>query len=136
MASRSLGDLHPKVQEMAFAWLRECRNAGIDVLVTCTLRSFDDQEKLYAQGRTMPGKKVTNAKPGESFHNYGLAIDFVPIVNGKPAWNDTELITQIGELAEDIGFEWAGRWTRFKELVHVQWSNGLTIKDLQSGRRP
>lgn len=136
MASRSIGDLHPRVQEMAFAWLKACRNEGIDVLITCTLRSMEDQANLYEQGRTKPGKIVTNAKPGESFHNYGLAIDFVPIVNGKPAWNNLDLITQIGELAEDVGFEWAGRWKRFKEYVHIQWSGGLTIKDLQAGRRP
>lgn len=136
MASRSLGDLHPKVQEMAFAWLRGCRNAGIDVLVTSTLRTHEDQQKLYDQGRTTPGKIVTNAKPGESFHNYGLAIDFVPVVNGKPAWDDIETISQIGEIAEDIGFEWAGRWKRFKEKLHIQWTGGLTIKELQLGHLP
>jgi peptidoglycan L-alanyl-D-glutamate endopeptidase CwlK len=92
------------------------------------------QNALYAQGRTTPGKIVTNAKGGQSFHNYGVAFDFVPIVGGKAQWNDVALFTKCGEIAESIGLEWAGRWVKFKELAHCQYTGGLTLQDFQQGK--
>jgi peptidoglycan L-alanyl-D-glutamate endopeptidase CwlK len=89
---------------------------------------------LYAQGRTAPGKKVTNAKGGQSFHNWKVAFDFCPIVNGKPNWNDVALYTKCGEIAESVGLEWAGRWKSFKELAHCQYTGGLTLHDFQQGK--
>lgn len=131
--SRKLEDLMPKVRAMAEAWVKECDEAGIDVLVTSTFRDNESQNALYAQGRTAPGNKVTNAKGGQSFHNYHCALDFVPLVNGKPNWNDTKLFTKCGEIAEKHGFEWAGRWKSFKELAHIQYTGGLTLAQLQKG---
>lgn len=140
MASRSLGDLHPKVQNMAFEFMKACKERDIEVLITCTYRTHEEQEYLYSLGRTQPGKKVTNAKPGESFHNYGLALDFVPLRGGKPVWGtagaDLELWTECGEIAEEIGFEWAGRWTKFREFPHIQWTGGRSLRDLQLGNMP
>src|SRR6266850_5242559 len=92
--SRSLNDLRPEIRPMIDAFLADCVAAKIDLLVTCTLRSLIEQEALYAQGRTTPGRVVTNAKPGQSAHNFGLAIDVVPIVNGKPDWNGDHPIWQ------------------------------------------
>jgi peptidoglycan L-alanyl-D-glutamate endopeptidase CwlK len=63
-----------------------------------------------------------------------VAFDFVPLVNGKPAWNDTKLFTKCGEIAEKHGLEWAGRWKRFSELAHCQYTNGLTLADFQAGK--
>lgn len=131
--SRKLEDLMPKVRAMAEAWVKECDEAGIDVLVTSTFRDNESQNALYAQGRTAPGNKVTNAKGGQSFHNYHCALDFVPLVNGKPNWNDTKLFTKCGEIAEKHGFEWAGRWKSFQELAHIQYTGGLTLAQLQKG---
>jgi peptidoglycan L-alanyl-D-glutamate endopeptidase CwlK len=140
MSSRRLSDLNPKVQILAEGWLRECRDLNLDILVTCTLRTNADQDRLYQQGRTNPGSIVTYARAGQSYHNYGLALDFVPLVEGKPTWKtsgrDLELWTLAGELAEEHGFEWAGRWTRFREYPHIQVTFGLTITDLQRGVRP
>ena len=140
MSSRKLSDLHPKVASMACDWLKECRDLNLDILVTCTLRTNEEQERLYAQGRTAPGRIVTYARAGSSYHNYGLALDFVPLIEGKPTWKttgrDLELWTLAGELAEEHGFEWAGRWTRFKEFPHIQFTFGLSISDLKKGLRP
>lgn len=134
--SRKLEDLHLAVQPRIRQWLARCEAAGIDVLITSTYRDAESQAALYAQGRTAPGPKVTNAKPGQSFHNYRLAADFVPIVGGKPRWDDRGLFLRIGQLAEGCGLEWAGRWTRFPELAHVQWTGGLSLADLQAGKAP
>lgn len=134
--SRELSDLLPPTRKRCAAFVAACKDAGIDVIITSTLRSMADQAALYAQGRTTPGKIVTNAKAGQSWHNYGLAFDFCPMVNGKPAWSDTKLFTRCGEIAESVGLEWAGRWKSFKELAHAQFTDGLSLADLQAGKRP
>lgn len=131
--SRKITDLHPAVAEKAKLFIAECKKNKIDVIITSTYRSNKKQAELYAQGRTTPGKKVTNAKPGSSYHNYRLAFDFCPIVNGKAQWNDTATFTRCGEIAESLGLEWAGRWKTMRELAHCQYTQGLTIAQLKSG---
>ena len=132
--SRNLSDLHPKVKTLCEQFIASCAKQNIDILITSTYRDTESQNALYAQGRTAPGSKVTNAKGGQSFHNWKVAFDFVPIVNGKTQWNDTVLFTKCGEIAESIGLEWAGRWVKFKELAHCQFTNGLTLADFQAGK--
>ncbi len=134
--SRAVTDLHPKVATMAMAFVQACDQAGIDLLITSTYRDHESQNELYAQGRTKPGKIVTKAKGGQSYHNWRLALDFVPLRNGKCVWDDKDPIwRKIGEIAESVGFEWGGRWTGgFKDLPHLQYTGGLTLADLQSGK--
>lgn len=135
--SRSLDELHPTVRERVEAFLDECEAQGIDILVTSTYRDHESQNALYAQGRTAPGRKVTNARGGQSWHNWRCALDIVPLRNGKPVWNTTgadwELWEAIGNIGESCGLEWAGRWKTFKEYAHFQYTGGLTLKDFQSG---
>ena len=132
--SRKIEDLHPKVAPMCRDFIERCKNAGIDILITSTYRDNESQAELYAQGRTVPGKKVTNAKPGQSWHNWRVAFDFVPIVNGKAQWNDTNTFNRCGEIAESCGLEWAGRWKSFKELAHCQFTGGLNLAAFQAGK--
>ncbi len=132
--SRKLEDLHPKVQKLCVDFIDKCKHEGIDVLITSTYRDAESQNALYAQGRTLPGKVVTNASAGKSFHNWRVAFDFVPLVNGKAQWNDLALFTKCGEIAESVGLEWAGRWKKFKELAHCQYTGGLSLLDFQSGK--
>lgn len=132
--SRSLEDLHPKVREMCNLFISSCKKEGIDVLITSTYRDIESQNKLYAQGRTEPGKKVTNAKGGQSFHNWRVAFDFVPIISGKAQWNDIALFKKCGEIAKSHGLEWAGDWKTFKEYAHCQYTSGLSLKDFQQGK--
>ena len=122
--SRNLDDLSPLVRPQVDAFLAVAQGSGIDVLVTCTLRTILEQATLYAHGRTLPGPIVTNAKAGQSAHNYGFAIDIVPIVDGKPDWNGADPVwEQLGKLGEAAGLEWAGRWTTFNEKPHFQLPN-------------
>ena len=132
--SRSLSDLNPKVAALCSEFINKCKAQNIDVIITSTYRDTESQNALYAQGRTTPGNKVTNAKGGQSFHNWKVAFDFCPIVNGKAVWNDVALYTKCGEIAESLGLEWAGRWVKFKELAHCQYTYGLTLTDFQAGK--
>ena len=137
--SRKLEDLTPDTHRKVFAFREVCRAAGIDLLVTSTYRDAESQAALYAQGRTAPGKIVTNAKPGQSWHNWRCAVDVVPLRNGKPVWGaageDGKLWAQVGALGEAAGLEWAGRWKSFKELAHFQNAQGKTLAQLQAGEK-
>jgi peptidoglycan LD-endopeptidase CwlK len=128
--SRKIEDLAPEMQEKCRAFIALCALNGIDIIITSTYRDFESQDALYAQGRTKPGSRVTNAKAGESYHNFRVAFDWVPVINGKAIWNDTKLLTKCGVLAEQVGLEWAGRWTSFKEMVHCQ-LKGVTLEQLR-----
>ncbi|MEM2159407.1 MAG: M15 family metallopeptidase [Candidatus Nitrosotenuis sp.] len=137
--SRSLDELLPVVKDKVERFISVCKENHIDLLVTSTYRDMESQAALYAQGRTTPGKKVTNAKPGFSFHNWRCAVDIVPLRNGKPVWGtkpgpDLDLWNKVGELGESVGLEWAGRWKSFREFAHFQYTAGLTLKDLQAGK--
>lgn len=138
--SRSLDDLHPEVRPLVEAFLANCSKVKIDILVTCTWRSAKEQAKLYAQGRTTAGKIVTRAKPGQSSHNpilngkpASLAVDIVPMRNGKPVWStakeDGKLWLRVGALGEKAGLEWAGRWKSFPEYPHFQHPNARVLRE-------
>lgn len=141
--SRKISDLYPGVGSLATKLLEEANKIGIPIVVTQTLRTVQEQDKLYAQGRTVPGKKVTNARGGYSYHNYGLAFDIVVLKDGTATWdtkadvNDDHIFDyiQIGRLGESIGLEWGGNW-RFVDIPHFQKTYGLSIDELRSGKRP
>ena len=133
--SRDLNDLLPQVKEKVDTFLQSCKDAGIDLIVTSTYRDKESQDALYAQGRTQPGKIVTNALGGWSYHNYRCAVDVVPVVNGKCDWDGTHPIwADVGRIGKESGLDWAGEWVHFKELAHFQYTGGLSLTDLQSGK--
>ncbi len=134
-ASRKLEDLLPHVQIAAKEFLRQCTADGLDVLIYCTFRPREEQEHLYAIGRTLPGTVVTWAQPGHSWHEWRRAFDAVPLVDGKPIWRVTpdtvSLWQRMGVIGKRIGFEWAGDWPEKKrEFPHFQWRDGLTISEV------
>lgn len=134
--SRKLEDLLPQVRTRVEAFLKAADEAGIDLLVTSTYRDNASQDALYAQGRTKPGRIVTNAKAGQSFHNHRCAVDVVPVRNGKPVWDSKDPVWQtVGRLGKAAGLEWAGDWKRFKEFPHFQYTGGLTLAQLQQGAK-
>ena len=134
--SRKLEDLLPPVRERVERMIAACKAEGIDLLVTSTYRDNASQDALYAQGRTAPGRIVTNARAGQSYHNYRCAVDVVPIRNGKAIWNAKDPVWQrIGALGKAAGLEWAGDWKRFREFPHFQYTGGLTLAQLQKGAK-
>lgn len=134
--SRKIKDLRLIPAAKCRAFIVACAAVGIDVIVTSTYRDAESQDALYAQGRTAPGKKVTNARGGDSFHNWRCAFDFVPIINGKAIWNDAALWDRCGDIAESVGLEWGGRWTNFTDKPHCQYTAGLTIAQYKAGVEP
>lgn len=142
--SRDIAALHPIVQAKANHFISGCTLQNLDVIITSTYRDAASQDALYAIGRTIKGANVrakkpmgdvvTNAKAGQSFHNFRVAFDFVPIINGKAIWANVALFAQCGMIAEACGLEWAGRWTKFTEMAHCQFTGGLTLKDFQEGK--
>ena len=129
MASRRLIDLHPKLKPLCEQFLAKAEQKLIDVLITCTYRSNDEQNLLYAQGRTAPGRIVTRARGGQSAHNFTLngvpaakAFDVVPLVAGKPMWNDDHPHWQeLGKIGMELGLNWYGAPdSKFHELPHFQ----------------
>lgn len=135
--SRRLEDLIPPVRARALDFLAAAQAEGIELIVTCTLRDAQAQDALYAIGRSLPGRKVTHARGGDSFHQYGVALDVVPLRAGKPVWGtrgaDLALWQRVGELGEAAGLEWAGRWARFAEFPHFQQRFGYSLADFKAG---
>lgn len=133
MASRNLDELLPTAASVAKEWLKRCTQDGVQVLVYCTYRSIDEQAALYAEGRTTPGRIRTKAKPGASWHNWRRAWDAVPMINGKPDWScnlmDEPHWQVMANHARELGIEWGGDWPRFKDCVHFQYREGLSLAD-------
>lgn len=95
-----------------------------DVEVTAGFRTIEEQNKLYAQGRTTTGKIVTNAKGGQSFHNHGLAVDLCKFKNGQPVWDDEKFWRRLGELAKINGLV-SGYFWKFQDKPHLQIGSAL-----------
>ena len=111
-----IAKLHPSVRNEVTTIIQECNKAltgRAKVRITQGLRTFAEQDALYQQGRTKPGKKVTNAKAGQSIHNYGFAVDIVLIIDRKTASWDTKKDWDNDQIAE-----WGGNWKTFKDLPH------------------
>lgn len=154
MASKRIEDLSKPMQEKVNAFLKLCKERGLDVLIYCTLRTLEEQAKLYRQGHTSSevqekikkfrdrgfgyladilegvgpqptGPKVTNAACGESWHNYAEAVDGCPMKHGKPVWDTSDpLWKAYGECVRAAGLSWAGDWVSFKEFPHMQLRSG------------
>ena len=127
-----INQLYSTFQPMVKEFLSLCHTSGIDVKIAWGYRSIEQQNILYAQGRTTPGSIVTNARGGESVHNFGLAIDVCKSTgypsSSDPYWNKLE---QIGN---EVGLEHGDRG--FTDLPHFQYRGGLSLAQLQQGQRP
>lgn len=123
-----LKKVHPELARRVRMVIENLAKAGMQVEVVQGLRTIAEQDALFAQGRSKPGRVVTNARGGQSNHNYGLAVDVVPFANSKPNWNAPNSIwIAIGGEAEKLGLEWGGNWKKFLDRPHIQLP-GLTIK--------
>lgn len=110
-----------------------CKQHGIDLAFISGFRSKEDQDKLYAQGRTTAGSIVTNAKGGQSFHNYGIAFDCCPKKNGQPDWSAPQTVWDLmGQLGESIGLEHGDRG--YVDLPHFQLRFNYSLQDFQNNK--
>lgn len=138
--------LHPVIRYQVLDLFNKANNEVLKgeakARVTCGLRSFEEQDKLYAQGRTAPGKIVTKVKGGYSYHNYGLAFDFCLLIkDGKEAvWSHTKDFDkdsipdwmEFVNLFKSAGYEWGGDWKSFKDRPHLQKTFGFKVEELLS----
>lgn len=105
---------------------------GYDYVAISGNRTWAEQDKLYAQGRTLPGKIVTNARGGQSNHNFGIAMDFGVFQDGKYLDETNPKVASsvhksVGALAEQFGMEWGGNWSSITDDPHFQIATGLTL---------
>lgn len=116
--------LQPEFRAQVYSWLNDCRAAGVEPIITEGLRSYQRQRELYARGRTAPGSRVTNAKPGQSYHNFGLAVDAYPrLAGGEPDFDfdpDSPVWRKVVALAKHRGLAWGGDWRSFQDYPHFE----------------
>lgn len=129
-----IAKLHPSVREEVTQIITQCDKAltgKAKIRITQGLRNNAEQDAMYAQGRTAPGKKITNAKGGQSIHNYGFAVDICLIIDGKASWEtskdwDNDQIADWYECVKIFalhGWEWGGNWKTFKDMPHFEKRN-------------
>ena len=140
--NRKIELLHPVLRSEARILYEEANRrltGRAKMLIVSTLRTFEEQDELYAIGRTKAGRKITNAKGGQSIHNYGLAIDFALLIDGKTAsWEDLKDFDgdrkadwlEVVEVFEKAGWEWGGRWKSFIDAPHFEKTFGYSWKQL------
>ncbi|WP_347862361.1 M15 family metallopeptidase [Salimicrobium sp. PL1-032A] len=151
LVERSLRDMKgvdPLISEWGEQIIRRTYEEGIFAQITEGYRSHERQARLYGQGRTgysykgqsygREGKVVTHAKPGQSIHNYGFAIDFCLVTdNGRKAvWEVNDDWRRVATVAKGLGFTWGGNWRTFKDYPHLEWTHGMTWQDMKRGASP
>ena len=131
--------LHPKVRAEVTKLITEINSNVLTgeakVRVAQGFRTFEEQDALFKQR-----PKVTNAKGGDSIHNYGLAIDIVLIINGKVASWDTKKDfdkdkqsdwMEVVQVLKKAGWNWGGDWRTFKDMPHFEKTFGLSLKQIK-----
>jgi len=118
MASRKMSDCLPELQDKFREFDRRMKAAGIDYLITCTFRRQNEQDALYAQGRTEPGPIVTWTK--RSMHTLRRAFDIVIMENGKPDWDaKNPKWKKAGEIGRSVGLKWGGDFSN-PDMPHFE----------------
>lgn len=131
--SASRVGLDPEFAGKLVLFEKKLAQNGIKVVLTAGYRSIEEQNGLYAKGRTKPGKKVTNARGGDSWHNYGLAADYAFVINGKVTWNGPWDV--FGRIAHECGLEWGGAFKTIVDRPHVQWTRGKTLAQMRRAKK-
>jgi hypothetical protein len=129
ISEQRLETLHPKVREDFRHFIEDAENTlNITLRITQGLRTFAEQQVLYDMGRTKPGKIVTMAKPGSSYHQYGLAVDLVEIIGKEVDWGYD--MAKLVPFAAKYGIAWGGSFTKFQDKPHFEKTFGLNWRDL------
>ena len=126
--------LLPKAQEAARQFMATVLPAmekkGATVKIISGTRTYEEQDALYAKGRTKPGPRVTNARAGYSWHNFGIAWD-IGIFRGREYLEESPLYRECGEIGRSLGLEWGGDWKSFPDELHFQLKTGLTLSEMR-----
>ena len=129
--------LHPLIREEVRALVAHINDtvlaSNVKMVVTQGLRTFAEQDALYKQ---VP--KVTNAKCGQSIHNYGLAFDFCLAEAGKTIWDvakdfDGDKVAdwmEVVKVFKDAGYTWGGDFRSIHDAPHFEKTFGHTWQQL------
>jgi peptidoglycan L-alanyl-D-glutamate endopeptidase CwlK len=129
-SERVISTLHARLRDKARQLVQRAALGGIKIKIISGLRTYDEQNALYAQGRTSSGKIVTNARGGYSNHNFGVAFDVgVFSADGSKYIDESPSYKIVGQLGKSLGFEWGGDWSSIQDQPHFQlrpaWANGM-----------
>lgn len=137
-SEKVIAGLHPFVQAYARALYFKAREHDLVVNIIGGLRTYAEQDALYAQGRTRPGNVVTNARGGFSNHNFGIAFD-VGLFERNQYLGESPMYKAVGALGEELGLEWGGNWRTLVDQPHFQlrpgWAAELTERQMLAGLR-
>jgi peptidoglycan L-alanyl-D-glutamate endopeptidase CwlK len=131
-SEKAIATLLPQVQPYARALVRKAAQHGITIKIISGLRTYEEQNELFAQGRTKPGRIVTNARGGFSNHNFGMAFD-VGVFEGTNYLDESPKYKAVGALGMELGLEWGGNWKTIVDEPHFQlrpkWAADLNERD-------
>lgn len=126
--------LHPDIRQLVIDAILAIQERGVGIRITHGLRTFSEQDAIWQKGRDKNGNKIgttfTGARGGQSYHNYGNAVDFILLHrDGKVSYNYKEDLDADGtadwmEAVEEFkkrGFEWGGEWDNPVDRPHVQY---------------
>lgn len=128
----TLNLLYPPFLIRLVKGIKSAQRAGIPCRLFETMRTHDRQAHLYSKGRTSPGPIRTKARPGRSWHNYGIAGDIAMYIDGKWSWDNERLFVEAAPHFEKYGLQWYGRNKNFIELVHYQLPQELNIYEAEA----
>lgn len=127
--------LLPKIQRDSERFIKEAKRIlDLDLRITSGYRSIKEQDELYAQGRTKAGQIVTNAKGGESQHNFGIAFDVVDRYRGYDLGKDWYLLALLWHRIGGKDTGWGGLWKSFIDKPHFYNDMGYSLKDFQDNK--
>jgi peptidoglycan L-alanyl-D-glutamate endopeptidase CwlK len=132
-SEKVIATLLPEVQTYARALLTKAAQHGLTIKIISGLRTYDEQNELFAQGRTKAGRIVTNARAGFSNHNFGIAFD-IGVFEGNKYLDDSPKYKAVGILGMDLGLEWGGNWKTIVDQPHFQlrpkWAGDIKERDM------
>lgn len=133
-SEKNIVTLRPEVQELARALVEKGRVAGINVKVIGGTRTYAEQEALYEQGRSKPGKIVTKARAGQSKHNFGIAFDVgVFSDDGKEYYGESNAYAELGKIGKELGLVWGGDWEDFPDEPHFEYNpKGHSLAEIRA----
>ena len=132
--TRDLEQLYPSVKVKALALIEACKKAKLPITITQTYRSPQYQQELYNKGRSTRGDIVTNAKPGQSMHEFRVAFDYCMSTKGHE-WN-TAMMDKVGLIGEKLGLTWGGHFKSIVDKPHFQYQGKLSEKEIKLGGIP
>lgn len=131
-----LNGVHPSLVLIVMRVLDTMATYGFPMFVTHGVRTVEKQQALYAQGRTTPGKVVTNADgvTSLSYHQlwsdgWGHAVDCAflddPDTLKIETYDDAQPWEVYGVLAEHLGARWGGRFKSLQDRPHLELPPGV-----------